>query len=483
MVSIGLLFLSSVSPAIFLWLSRHFSQQQKVVHALLFGLTCFYELAFVTFPTYYSVVTGFDLESEIFVKSEDLAIVLIGHALFVVVFLLGFTPMKGRRIRVNVVNYEHGMGVQTPQEKIFSTILLGIGLVILIDMVFSPPLEYAAIKYHAEIKHHQHVINMLLYWFRGAFDYSPLVVACYVIAERSYGRHIRTAGIAVASLTLIYGMIIGYRGSISRVLLLLLPFGILKKNRNLIVVVGILSILAISMFNFLRSEMRVEIYRNLQYASPIDKLKFMGQSLIDGMLGKKERVGYSFKLLEDLADRAQDGRNSVFLYKLYNQGCGAGAKPLLSALYFPIPRIIWPEKRPPGSMGKTNYESAMHLVQIGRGAPYYEMGPFLASAHAYWEGGWLWLIFAGFITGVFWKVILDWADAKNKFVDMVVALTFASALMTNGTVTCLHPLYAFFPTFISKVIPILAISTILNFLYSLRPQKLRNDRQVTPNYV
>jgi hypothetical protein len=117
-------------------------------------------------------------------------------------------------------------------------------------------------------------------------------------------------------------------------------------------------------------------------------------------------------------------------------------------------------------MDETNYGSAMFLVQRGKGSPLDQMGPFLASAHAYWEGGWIWVILAGFFTGILWKIILSWCDARGGLVGVIVAVSFAASLLTNGIPTCLQPLYAFFPIFWSKVLPVLVLAKVINKWFS-----------------
>ena len=87
MIILGIIIISVLSPAVFLWMAIYFSKQKKTVHSLLCGFTCFYEAAFITFPIFYSVFTEFELEAEILVEPEGLALVLIGHLIFVLMFI------------------------------------------------------------------------------------------------------------------------------------------------------------------------------------------------------------------------------------------------------------------------------------------------------------------------------------------------------------------------------------------------------------
>ena len=396
---------------------------------------------------------------------------MIGHVVFVVAFWMGCARASLLRSAVKVVKCKSDTAFLSPHTRMLAMTLVVVGLIAISSSILSPLHEYDSLKFHSEITKHRGVILMLAYWFSGALTYPSLVAMCYVVADRRYGRWVRTMGFVGAILWLISGLLIGFRGTLSRTLQLLIAFAVIKKHKALLVAAGLASILGLSLFTFLQSEMRVALYGRLDGATLAEKLGYVGRNFIEGLSSDTfQTAGYHTDLMRSLALRAQDVRNSVSLYHLQDTGKGAGLRPLCSALYFPIPRIVWPAKRPPGSVGNTNYESAMHIVQIQKGQPYYEMGPFLASAHAYWEGGWWGIVLLGFVTGVFWRILLDWCNSRGGLMGIIVALTFAASLMTNGSVTCLQPLYAFFPAFWSKVIVVLvlslAISTILKHLGS-----------------
>jgi len=450
----------------------YFSKQKKTVHSLLCGFTCFYEVAFITFPIFYSVFTEFELEYEILVTPEDLALVLIGHLIFVLMFFLGFFLVKTRKSFANTEKRE--ANVLSLHGRIFSTTLVIIGVITIITNLLSPLGSLDSIKEHAEIIRHTNVLSMMQYWFSGALEYPSLVAMSYVLSDKNYGSWIRKLAFVGTVSWLIYGLIIGLRGTLSRTLQLLLGFGLIKKNIKLVVIVSVMCLAGLSLFKFLQSEMRAQIYTDLSNESIIGKISFVGERLFDSVFLEGDKTplgrtapGFNSELIRSLAERAQDVRNSVSLYKVYDRGDGAGLKPLASALYFPIPRIVWSEKRPPGSASDDMYKTAMHIVQYEKGKVFFEMGPFLASAHAYWELGWLGIILIGLITGVFWRIVLDWCSARGSLLGIIVAITFAASLMTNGVVTMLHPLYSYFPAFWSHVIVLLVLSFIISIMIRL----------------
>ena len=472
MITLGLIIISGFSPAVFLWMAIYFSKRKKTVHSLLCGFTCFYEAAFVTFPIVYSVFTEFELESEISVEPEGLALVLIGHLIFVLMFFLGFFSVKTRKSFANIEKRE--ANILSLHGRIFTTTLVIIGVITIITNLLSPLGSLESIKEHAEIIRHTNVLSMMQYWFTGALEFPSLVAMCYVLSDKNYGSWIRKLAFVGTVSWLIYGVIIGLRGTLSRTLQLLFAFGIIKKNIKLVVIVFLISLVGLSLFKFLQSEMRAQIYTTLADVSIIDKVSFVGGRLFDSTFLKGDETplgrtspGFNSELIRSLAKRAQDVRNSVSLYKVYDRGEGAGLKPLTSALYFPIPRIVWPDKRPPGSASDNMYGTAMHIVQYEKGKDFFEMGPFLASAHAYWELGWIGIILIGLITGVFWRIVLDWCSARGSLLGMIVAITFAASLMTNGVVTMLHPLYSYLPAFWSHVIVLLVLSYMISVMIRL----------------
>ena len=97
------------------------------------------------------------------------------------------------------------------------------------------------------------------------------------------------------------------------------------------------------------------------------------------------------------------------------------------------------------------------VMSISYGSPYYAMGPFLVSAHAYWEGGWGWLVAAGLLTGLIWRLILNWCNSQSLAMGCLFALLFASAFVLDGVYTALAPLYAIIRCFWLSILPVLGL--------------------------
>jgi len=136
-------------------------------------------------------------------------------------------------------------------------------------------------------------------------------------------------------------------------------------------------------------------------------------------------------------------RNSAVLYQGWDDGRGAGWGASLSALVYPLPRALWAAKPPAGSIDSTPYGAAMFKVMsIGHGAPYYVMGPYLASAHAYWEGGIAGLLASGFATGGLWALFIALSRKVTLPLATTFLMTFASSLLIDGLYTAFVPLFS-----------------------------------------
>jgi hypothetical protein len=81
------------------------------------------------------------------------------------------------------------------------------------------------------------------------------------------------------------------------------------------------------------------------------------------------------------------------------------------------------------------------VMRLGHGAPRYVMGPFLPSAHAYWEAGPLGVVFAGLLTGLIWATVVRLTGRLTMPVAIIVIMTFMSSLLIDGLYTANVPLY------------------------------------------
>jgi hypothetical protein len=427
----------------------YFHRKGERICALVFGLGAIYDFVLIIYPTIFSLLTNFALEKEINVTPSELLTSYYGEVFFLAIFLFGFYFTRDKK-NTRTGKYAHA---QQPQynESLFIYIVILIAIGYALNDFVNPPIDPDQIMEHAEIKHYSNYFAMLIYWFSSPFKISGLILSSFVSINNKYKKKIRILGLAYLILVFFSALFVGWRGPLLWIPILLMSAAYLEKNFRYAKVAIVFVMLLIPLFSFARTYIRVNAI--ILQSMPIeDRFLYVIKgysSILTGNIPLDEDRG---SLVESFAERAQGLRNAVFLYRLYDKGASAGIRPIMSSLYFPIPRVIWPEKRPPGSIDETNYGSAIFLVQAGRGEPYISMGPITVSGHAYWEGGWFGLIICALISGALWKKIIEWSKDKS-LIGFLVLMMFMGSLLIDGLYTFKQPLYAMITMFWSNILP------------------------------
>ena len=430
-----------------------------------------YESVLVVFPIWYSVFTGFSLEREMMlhVNPVDLLVVMIGEAIFVTLFAMGIQfDRKSMFWRRQVAS------VPSDRERLFLSFLVGAGLLIYLIEFTAPPTSFQLFKAYSEGRYFSNTASMLFAWFRGFFQFACLVGSCLVLLktnrEKEYSMLLRLMAASTLVLVALIGFSVGLRGRILWVVSLLAIVGFVKGRKEPFYIAPVLVGVIIPFFVFLGGTARsIHFSQTYQWTSRLDLLNAIVREAGNYITERGPYGSSNESFIEDFAHRAQAPRNSIVLYRLYRQGSSAGFRPLSAAMVTAVPRIIWPGKGVAGSVDSTTYGAAVYLVRrLGYGAPWYNMGPYLASAHAYWEGGWVWLVFAGFVTGLIWNLILRWCDQSGKAISIVVALTLTGGVLANGLLTALQPLFDFVRLFWVTVLPTIILSKTVDIILTIK---------------
>jgi len=446
--SFALLLFSTIPLVVLGILLRAAHRAGSTLRTAIVGATIFHESVLVVFPIWYSVFTGFYLVREIGASPDSLLEIMIGEAIFVVLFASCMS--FGVRART-VKQWRTAFSSESNRLERLVIILLGsIGLLINLWRFLTPVESLLESIHHADIIVPKEWWIVLGGWIKGAYEFPSLVAAALLVVGPKIPRLLRFLGATSLSALALQGLSSGVRGRLLWVLSLLVIMGYLLNRKKVIyVAVGVL-VLVLPLSVFLVGGYRSIYYTELEGASRVKALSRLFEAVKTGEF--KDPADVSF--VASLADRAQGPRNSIILHELYDSGQSAGFKPLSSALYMPIPRVVWPDKRPAGSIDKTNYGSAIYLVRgIGYGAPIYTMGPILSSGHAYWEWGWLGVVMSGVITGLFWNFLLTFSDRSARPLLLVIVLSFSAALLIDGLLTALMPVYAIVRAFWLFVVP------------------------------
>ena len=430
--------------------------------AAILGLTLSHELVLVIFPIWHSVFTDYSQERLMMASPEpiNLIVVMLGEAFFVIMFGIGFC-IKFRRKMTAPVN--HLLNKRLSRSDIlFLTVLTVIGMFIYVGEPIFIPHSFQDYVAKVEGTYSSSSGELIYNWLKSIFWFPSLVACAFVVTKSKNEKYpiwiSWIGGITLLSL-LLTGVTAGFRGRITWVISLLLVMGYLKGQKKLVFVGLLLIILLIPIFTILPGVVRSISNRYAESGgNRVDLTKEVFHKLIDSGNNKVDLHDLVSELLDAFSWRAQGPRNSTILYKLHDSGNVAGLTPYVGAILFPLPRIIWPDKPVIGSLDGTTLGRAAYLVmRIGRGLPSHVMGPYLASAAAYWSLGWFGVFIYGFITGLFWKLILTWCDKMGRALSIVIALSFSATLLIDGLLTAFVPLYFIIVCSWKMFIPILLL--------------------------
>lgn len=476
MSSVYLLLLTLLILGMLLGALRSSLRRRARIQTLIFGLTLSHELLLVLLPIWHSVLTDFELESQMWghIGPSDLIPVMVGEALFVGLFLLGFFLGSPRSRNRPVTTLE----ALNKEEMIVLTVLTVIGLWVAVETLGGTVASVLESTEHAEIKPYESVAVLARVWVIAAFQIPSIFAASILAAAPKVSKWRRIVGVAVLGSVGLLGIATGARGRITWVLISMTATSLLYRVRKPLLIAGA-CLVALTPFFIVLGDMayRFEINLRLRGEPISETVPYVLDRIVETPFGASP-----FILWEQLMFRAMGPRNSVVLYRLFDAGHGAGGRPIMSSAVMVVPRVLWGTKSPAGSADSSPYGGAMYRVMaIGHGSPYYVMGPFLASAHAYWEGGWVWLLAAGFLTGLVWRFIVRYSERQLLGFSVLYVMIFASSFLLDGFYTALAPLYGLIRAFWMLLCPVLLLRVILFAIVSRRgtPVTQRVTGQVT----
>ncbi len=422
------------------------------VAAALLWMTLAHEVVLVVFPIWHSVFTNFAIDSAVSAGPSQLLLVMVGEVLFVSLFCA--TLLFGLKCTATIKGVYRISPLSSRMLLGLSASILAIGLYV----VASPVSDLEQTMHHADYAPTS-ILGMLVLWLRGFVERPGIVAASVVVTGPNYSRIARFAAGMALILLAVNGLSEGIRGRAIWVVCMLLLMSLIRRSWKPAIVSTVILAIVMPLSVFLSGAYRAIMFSMNSGTTRMEAMIDLAQ-MADGDVAQSDHQSF----LDNLSQRAQGPRNSVVLMRMHDNGEGGSYKPLLSALYTPIPRIFWPEKSPAGSTDSTNYGAAIFLVRrVGYGAPIYNMGPILASSHAYWEGGWLWVIGCAVLTGAVWFYIL--AQCRLRLLDdfdTALAVTFLLALPIDGLLTMLTPLYAMIGLFWSAILPMMLIRWALD---------------------
>ena len=464
MTSIWLIVLSMIPPIIILALIKWARCRGFVLPALILGATLVHEILLIVFPTLYSVFTNYELESHMLttVTADDLLNVMIGESIFIFMFAVGLVITLP-----NLTNKKQFLILMSGRTQYYIVSVL----IILGFLVYIPSLLPFMLGAEGS------VLRKLADALTGHFWYMPLVPCAFLVTKRGeFSANPLWAFLALVPLSslVIIGLTTGLRGRIAWVVSLLVLAGLYNQRKTVITICLIGSITLIPVFSLLGSlQVRAA---TIGGASHREVFMLLYNESTNIVINYTEITN---DFLEAFADRAQGVRNSVMLYKDSESG-GGGFATYTGALVAFVPRSLWAEKPMLGSLGHSEGGMAMYKVKDwGYGTADADggtMGPMLASAHAYWEGGAIWLVVAGLITGLFWNIIFRFCRHLPAISAAIIIFTFAAAHLIDGFLTMLVPLYSIIIRSWLSLLPLFLIYLTIRLIRSDTTRSLVNGR-------
>lgn len=430
----------------------------KVITAVLFA-TLIHELCLVTYPVLHSILKDFYFEKlmAISISTNDMIKVMLGESIYVLMFclVLMFGLGMSKSWRKNKNDVSSGSFIIPKTEYV----LLGL-LIIVGSFLFAMGLFLLGTRIENS------VVAQFYDWATGAFfSITPIIASAILITKKqSFRKYPLLSMFALICLisVVIIGILMGLRGRIMWVASFIAIAGYLNSKRKYLFISVLLIVIILPLFSFLGGQYRGMAAESLMSGGrPLDLIKIILEEIKDKSIVAEQNMPF----LDSFAQRAQGPRNSVVLYKLFEKGTGANPSVYLGSALFPVPRYFWPEKPIPGSLDDNPENSAIYkVVDIGYNLPY--MGSLLASAHAYWEGGWIAVILYGFLTGLLWFWIFVFCSKLPEHLAWIIALSFLASLLIDGFLTALYPLYTYILIAWKYVIPTLVLYGALKFFKS-----------------
>lgn len=412
----------------------------------------------VTIPNIIGYFNSYSVENKLNIRQDDLLATTLVHAISLLCFFAAFkykqilslarSGVKSRAVATN--NKRNANKIET-EDKILP-MLLAIGYYILWNNFSFSPIQTTS-------------TSDLVIYATTIFEWSS-IIASIIIITLYKGQPLLK--ILAATLFLgfqIYFLSKGLRGGIL-IFIILFPFYLYIKHGKInfkLVLIGVIAVIPI--FPYLGGDFRSQLATTLLNASPAERL----ESLITGSSSGSDEASLIKNIaasLEKIYQRLEATRNSVSLINLYNNEEGVQLRPTISSLAAFIPTRFWPSKNYPSSSTEDVNGTAMYVVK-SETYGFTDMGPFLSSAHDYWEGGIFYTIISAILVGYVWRKLCEWGH-RNGY--SAISLLVAGSLLDahHGEISVTSPLALTIKVAFFQTIPLIVFFIATRLVVRLR---------------
>jgi hypothetical protein len=218
------------------------------------------------------------------------------------------------------------------------------------------------------------------YFIKPAVMMAGPVIGLYIISlnRKHIGNLLFALGIIVSLLSLIYGFGTGARGEVVWMGMWLFFLYFFVSRKKLILYTVIIGFATIAIFQSVMLEVRGR--QDFHKMSPIEQISTFFS--VKGLKSERDNLLSSMELRFGEASRL-----SVAFVRLHDSENAAGWRPIISALYAPLPRKFFPEKPEPGSIDGTKQGMGMYIIHDVMTGDWWNMSDFFTGVHSYWELG------------------------------------------------------------------------------------------------
>lgn len=401
------------------------------------GITVLHYIVLVAYPGVYSVLNNFADELELDRTPDELMKVYMGDSIFIGFFIIGYMFIKITRQWQS-----ERSDIWSAKNRRFLQVLLVAGIVVYIEQLCEPAFTLRDVRNFADITEYRDMLSRLIAYLSTVVRWPALFAGSMALLCWRKIPGAAALALVVLAAQVGYAMVNGLRGGLVWVFCTLVMSATLLGRWRALTVCIFLGVISVPIFSVLHGEVRWQNESGGGGKTNVELLSGTISAIADAF-GSPRRLGQP-GFFESWSDRAQGARNSIALYREFDAGNGAGSRPILASLATPIPRSFWARKPVGGSVDDTNLGAAIYLVQrLKYTSGPEDMGPILASAHAYWEGGWTWLCLAGVITGAFVGQVIKWSSRSPYVGNTIIGFCFSACLPIDGFLTVIAPVYCY----------------------------------------
>lgn len=434
-----------------------FYKNKRKLELLLLIATLIHETFLVSLPGLLDVFNHYKFEGYLRfpVTSADLLRVMCIENVYIFIFLVPFLILNRReapRIKPS-----------TPKVYDFFAIVATIGIITYIyQIIHRPSIEDIVNSYSQSGLGGSS--NPLIALFNILFEHSAIIISA-ILAIRgkteTYPTIYQYLGIFMLLLCLALVIISGVRGRVIWVAEFTLLVALIKRKFKPILLMLLMLLIFIPINNVLVTQIR-PISEEIAKEGGItnEALENIFTTVIKGF---NEPHKDSPGIIESLDERAQGPRNSAIMLREYDAGRGQSISMYWGVLFYPIPRNIL--NRPVIGSSDLDFKNAGIFKVMDLNYPdntFINMGPLLASAHAYWEGGATGVVIIALLSSAFWLTLFNIAYKLPFSMGIVVCMLLGCALLIDGFISVFTPLYAQLAMVWKSLLPLLVCFFIFN---------------------